>query len=532
MHSSSIAQQYERESTQPRAVWPRERARFARQRWAGEEEEVGRTSLAAAGQPSDRVWQCTTELYCGHSYSPYRPVLPSPVLDRPPPLIGSPPSRRHHLLDGHLYQHAQARNHLEHDRQQAQAARRRCDPQEVRLLPRQWRSVPSRSLPPELDLELTPPLDPAVLCFCNTEPRIQATRRVTRKESSPNLGREFWSCGSWIEEQQCGFFLWCDQAATCVPSLSRRRSLSRDRSLTSTRAARSLGRGLRTPPPTDKPALPPLAKPIAPATSPQKRPRARSPPAFRPSVPAAVPAPAPASTPTKARQQQPIVTESFDDVDFDSLDAGLDDDIEDDDDSPSAAAAASPSKKPRFESFGPSSGASRAGTATPATSQHWQGAAASPSSPGKPRAGGFDAIRADPDSPFHALQKELFGGGDGGERGPASSPAPASPSKAAPEGATSSLESLSAALASAAEAVEAVKKEREKDARLQVAAKRKEEALKKAVERAKEEGEAARRENERLKERIRCVSLSLALSLSLPAQLLMRVIPQDARGGE
>lgn len=28
-----------------------------------------------------------------------------------------------------------------------------------------------------------------VWCFCNTEPRIKAIRRVTRKESSPNLGR-------------------------------------------------------------------------------------------------------------------------------------------------------------------------------------------------------------------------------------------------------------------------------------------------------------------------------------------------------
>ncbi|GAA5889903.1 hypothetical protein JCM8208_001163 [Rhodotorula glutinis] len=319
----------------------------------------------------------------------------------------------------------------------------------------------------------------AVLCFCNTEPRVQAIRRVTRKESSPNLGREFWSCGNFVEEQQCGFFLWCDQAAT-------------------------LGRGLRTPPPADKPALPPLVKPITPATSPHKRPRARSPPALRPSTAAATPAPA--SSPIKPRQQ-PVVTDSFDDVDFDSLDAGIDDEIEDDDElvlSPSA----SPSKKPRFESFGPSSGASRARTATPSTSQqqHWQGAAAAAPTPGKARAGGFDAIRADPDSPFHALHKELFGAGAGGERGPVSSPAPVSPSKAGPaayEGATSSFDALSAALSSAVEAVELVKKEREKEARLQVAARRKEEVLKKAVERAKEEGEVVKRENERLKERIR-----------------------------
>lgn len=76
-----------------------------------------------------------------------------------------------------------------------------------------------------------------VWCFCNTEPRIKAIRRVTRKESSPNLGRcaawiwrslggpgadclgtaglahrEFWSCGNWVEGEACGFFLWSDQA--------------------------------------------------------------------------------------------------------------------------------------------------------------------------------------------------------------------------------------------------------------------------------------------------------------------------------
>lgn len=41
---------------------------------------------------------------------------------------------------------------------------------------------------PELR-ELTTELYAEVWCFCNTEPRIKAIRRVTRKESSPNLGR-------------------------------------------------------------------------------------------------------------------------------------------------------------------------------------------------------------------------------------------------------------------------------------------------------------------------------------------------------
>ena len=82
-----------------------------------------------------------------------------------------------------------------------------------------------------------------VWCFCNTEPRIKAIRRVTRKESSPNLGRcaawiwrslggpgtdclgtaglahrEFWSCGNWVEGEACGFFLWSDHAQRESPA--------------------------------------------------------------------------------------------------------------------------------------------------------------------------------------------------------------------------------------------------------------------------------------------------------------------------
>ncbi|BGP38993.1 hypothetical protein JCM10449v2_002931 [Rhodotorula kratochvilovae] len=314
-----------------------------------------------------------------------------------------------------------------------------------------------------------------VLCFCNTNPRIKAIRRVTRKETSPNLGREFWSCGNWIEGDGCGLFLWCDEAA-------------------------SKGRDFTTPPPPGKPALGAPVNPPTPSSSPQKRPRACSPSVFSPAG-SAVP-----STPSK-----PLVTESFDDVDFDSFDATLDDEIEDADFPSSSTLSASPGKKPRFDSFS-SSGASRPTPATPSTSQlsqgpHWQAAGGAGAGGGTTRArtGGFDAIRLDPDSPFHALQKSLFGG-SGGEGASGSSPAPPSPSKAGPSAQSeelSALDSLFAGLKGLSDLADAAKKEREKDARLQTAAKRKEETLRKAVERAKEETEALRRENEGLKERIR-----------------------------
>ncbi|BGP47074.1 hypothetical protein JCM10450v2_002926 [Rhodotorula kratochvilovae] len=145
-----------------------------------------------------------------------------------------------------------------------------------------------------------------VLCFCNTNPRIKAIRRVTRKETSPNLGHEFWSCGNWVEGQGCGLFLWCDEAA-------------------------SNGRDFTTPPPPGKPAPSAPVNPPTPSSSPQKRPRARFPSVFRPAG-SVVP-----STPFK-----PLVTESFDDVDFDSLDATLEDEIEDADFPSSSTLSASP----------------------------------------------------------------------------------------------------------------------------------------------------------------------------------------------
>ncbi|GAA6001368.1 uncharacterized protein JCM10292_007036 [Rhodotorula paludigena] len=307
--------------------------------------------------------------------------------------------------------------------------------------------------------------DGDVLCFCNTEPRIRAIRRVTRKESSPNLGREFWSCGNWVEGAQCGFFLWCDQAA-------------------------SKGREYRTPPPPGAPA----PAPLTPSSSPQKRPRAPSPAIPRPSPSSRVPLP-------PSESLDDIDPAAFDDPGFDDQDD--DDEIEDADEGgpPSAsalraAASSSPSKKPRFESF--TAGSSGSGGGEGASSS---GSQQLPSTP-KTRPGGFEAIRSDPDSPFHALQKSLFGGGQGdghadGLRG-GSTPAPGD-NAAEPD----ALGQLTTGIAALPSLLGALRKERERDQRLLVAAKRREDVLKRAADKAKEESEGLRRVSERLKERIR-----------------------------
>ncbi|PRQ74966.1 hypothetical protein AAT19DRAFT_13988 [Rhodotorula toruloides] len=290
-----------------------------------------------------------------------------------------------------------------------------------------------------------------VLCFCNTEPRIKAIRRVTRKESSPNLGREFWSCGNWVEGEGCGFFLWCDEAA-------------------------AKGREYKTPPPAG------AAPPLTPSSSPQKR-------------------PFPSPTPAKSSPAPPSTQEdTFDDIDFDSLDAEIEDEIEDADPptpAPSTPASGSPAKKPRFESFAGSS----QGPVTPTKPAGRHGGAGAGQTA---RPGGFDAIRADPDSPFHVLQRSLFGSDAAAP--PASSPT--TPSSSPTKGADSDSDSfaaLSSALSSLPSLLDSAKKDREKDARLLMAGKRKEESLRKLLDKEKEEREKLRRENEGLKERIRCV---------------------------
>ncbi|GAA5937383.1 hypothetical protein JCM10213_007218 [Rhodosporidiobolus nylandii] len=298
-----------------------------------------------------------------------------------------------------------------------------------------------------------------VYCFCNTQPRIKAKRLVTRKESSPNLGREFWSCGNWVEGEGCGLFLWVDQAA-------------------------SKGRRYETPPP------PGSTVSRAPPSSPQKRPRPSTPPKPASSFRAA------STTPCAT----PAVTESFDDIDFDALAAGAEDEIEDEDDeepatqySSAGASQPSPSKKQRFTSFG---GGSEVGEATAEPSTPTKGSSQSQRS-------GFSAIRDDPDSPFHSIQRNLFGSSAPSSAPAPPSSAPSSPTKPLTASEDDTFSTLSSALAGLPSLLDAAKKDRDRDQRLLQAGKKKEEALRRQVEKAKEEAERVKRENEGLKERVR-----------------------------
>ncbi|GAA5868096.1 hypothetical protein JCM8547_003341 [Rhodosporidiobolus lusitaniae] len=310
------------------------------------------------------------------------------------------------------------------------------------------------------------PDSPDVYCFCNTQPRIKAVRRVTRKESSPNLGREFFACNNWTDGGDCHFFLWADEAP-------------------------SMGRRYRTPPPSG--AASTSAPQPGPSSSAQKRARpTTSPPvsSFRP-----------ATTPTSAVSH----AENFDDIDFDALSATVDDEIEDDYEeepptqystaSPSQGRGAvpsspSPSKKPRFTSFG-GGGEGEGSSAAPVTPTKPPASSASSST--------YAAIQNDPSSPFHQLQRSLFG--------PSSTPAPplsSSPVKPSASGSGEDpFSALSSTLSGLPALLDSAKKEKERDGRLLQAAKKKEEGLKRQLDKAREEGERVKGENERLKERIR-----------------------------
>ncbi|GAA5920331.1 hypothetical protein JCM1841_004537 [Sporobolomyces salmonicolor] len=274
-----------------------------------------------------------------------------------------------------------------------------------------------------------------VYCFCETEPRSEPDRRVTRNAGS-NAGREFYKC------DKCNFFLWYDEA-------------------------KAKGRRDTTPPPSSAaPASSPSKAHPSTLTSPLKRPHASP---SRCDVPA---------------------EESLDDIDSNSLGDEFDDDIDDADPPRSLppsqrhwqgpTPSPSPSKKVRFTSF--SSGAERDTGPAPAQA---------PSASGAAGASGFDSIRSDPDSPFHAIARNLFGP-------PSSAAVPA----AQPEP-TDALESLSRGLASAQSLLESVKKDKVRDTRLQLAGKKKEEALRGAMERLKEENESLKREKVALNERVR-----------------------------
>ncbi|GAA6060920.1 hypothetical protein JCM10212_003954 [Sporobolomyces blumeae] len=304
-----------------------------------------------------------------------------------------------------------------------------------------------------------------VWCFCNTVPRVEALRRVTRKESSPNLGREFYSCGNW-QEPKCEMFLWVDESA-------------------------SKGRQNATPPPpADEPA--PRLKPTTPAPpSPSKRRRPSSPPR--------------AVAPSSSKRPVPV-SERLDDIDFDALLDGLSDEDEiedasnDESESPRSRLDSSPTRKSTFTSF-----------------------AGHPSAPTTPKRGqanriGYDAIKNDPDSPFHSIRRNLFGGDDPGTTpvAPSSSSTAAetqsqSQSQAASspikpnshdQGSQDPLSILSSTLSDLSSLVASIQKDRERDARLIEVGKRKEEMWRGKADKASEEMGEVKRENQILRDKV------------------------------
>lgn len=286
-----------------------------------------------------------------------------------------------------------------------------------------------------------------------------------------------------MEGDGCGFFLWCDQAKRYV--LPRRQPFS-------SRCADcfspcSMGRDFTTPPPPEPRNY------VQPTDAQRRRP---SPPAFS-AAPAGRPPPSPSTSPVKGSQTDAEraareVLHDFEDIDFDApgnvVGREDEDDIVDDAESPVAAGPASPAKRPRFDSFtGPPSPQtpSKKGTAGPDRAAARQG---------------FAAIQADPDSPFHALQRTLF---SSGQSTSATTSASVSPDKSSASTPGDPFSALEQALNPLASLFEAAKKEHDKDTRLLLAAKRKEETLRKTYEKERSERERFQRDNEALKNRIK-----------------------------
>ena len=252
---------------------------------------------------------------------------------------------------------------------------------------------------------------------------------------------------------------------------------------------------------TSSAAAPPPVKgalPLSPTSSPVKRTHAES----------------------QQQQQQTAqeVIDSFEDVelsefeldDDDDHDDGQDDEILDDDEQAPWTASASPPKKARFDSF--------TGPVSPRTpSKHKNAATPAPSSSIT-----FAAIRADPDSPFHAIQRSLFSAAAAENTTSSTPPTPAGsrhPASGANNGQPAqtttgtnngdAFSALAGALAPLAALLDAAQKERDKDARLLLAAKRKEETLRRSYEKERDERERLRKENEGLKNRVKCVACVL-----------------------
>jgi hypothetical protein len=251
----------------------------------------------------------------------------------------------------------------------------------------------------------------------------------------------------------------------------------------------------RRPSPAPFSAAPPLAVkgtlPLSPTSSPVKRTHAAS------------------SSQQQQRTAQEVI-DSFEDVELSEFEPDDDDDdredeiLNDDDNDDTAPWTASPPKKARFDSF--------AAPASPRTPNKHNAPAPSASSSSSST---FAAIRADPDSPFHAIQRSLFSAAAAAESTTTSSTPPnpnglkaAQPTTASTTIPGDAFSSLAGALAPLAALLDAAQKERDKDARLLVAAKRKEETLRRSYEKERDERERLRTENEGLKNRIKCVMMS------------------------
>jgi len=179
----------------------------------------------------------------------------------------------------------------------------------------------------------------------------------------------------------------------------------------------------------------------------------------------------------------------LDDVDFDSFPTGLSDDEEDDIEDPDTepesgmrrSDGGSPTKKAKFTSFGGGGGGNaKTGPSTPTRGE-----------------GGYAAIKNDPESPYHSIKRNLFGGDSSPP--PTSSPLQQSPLKEPVD----SLTALATHLDQLPALLQSVKKDKERDGRLIEVGKKKEELWKNKAGKLSEENEGLKRENEGLREKVR-----------------------------
>ncbi|GAA5893325.1 uncharacterized protein JCM6883_007633 [Sporobolomyces salmoneus] len=228
----------------------------------------------------------------------------------------------------------------------------------------------------------------------------------------------------------------------------------------------------------------------------------------RPSTPARVAPPQPPSsstgparspskrphTPPRSTSRRPLpASEKLDDINFDDFSNELsEDDIQDPDTEPEpdtqhssssqALMNGSPTKKAKFTSFS---------TPTKASS-----------SAATKGGGGYAEVKNDPDSPFHSIKRNLFGG-EGNVDSSHQAPPPSSPSHVPATTATDSLSSLTLHLDTLPSLLASVKKDRERDQRLIEVGKRKEEMWRNRSAKVEAENQTLKGEMEGLKDKVR-----------------------------